>query len=222
MRARPLLVCLGVLAALAFAGQASAANYTVWAGPGFLKAAPAGTPKSADANLFFPRRLEVHVGDKVTFKSDGFHTATYLGTHKGAEFPIFTPAPDKSAYSGIADFAGSPFYFNAPPKFSYNVPQVFAPTGSNVISGGGDVHSSGGSRQEGLYVQVHQARRLRVPLPHPFHDERARRGQAEDRACPVGGPRAQGDGCRAQLGCRYGEAARQGCPAGEHGVCRRR
>jgi plastocyanin len=143
MRARPLLVCIGVLAALVFAGQASAANYTLWAGPGFLKAAPAGTPKSADANLFFPRRLEVHVGDKVTFKSDGFHTATYLGTHKAAEFPIFTPAFDKSAYSGIADFAGSPFYFNALPKFAYNIPQVFAPTGSNVISGGGDVHSSG-------------------------------------------------------------------------------
>src|SRR5438034_8928087 len=95
MRARPLLVCIGVLAALVFAGQASAANYTVWAGPGFLKAAPAGTPKTADANLFFPRRLEVHVGDKVTFKSDGFHTATYLGTHKGAEFPIFTPTLDE-------------------------------------------------------------------------------------------------------------------------------
>src|SRR5213078_4588354 len=135
--------CVCAAVALAFAGQASAANYTIWAGPGFLKAAPAGTPKSADANLFFPRRLEVHVGDKVTFKSDGFHTATYLGTHKATEFQIFTPAPDKSAYSGIADFAGSPFYFNALPKFAYNIPQVFAPTGSNVISGGGDIDSSG-------------------------------------------------------------------------------
>jgi plastocyanin len=143
MRARPLLVCICVAVALAFAGQAGAANFTVWAGPGFLKAAPAGVPKSADANLFFPRRLEVHVGDKVTFKSDGFHTATYLGTHKATEFPIFAPAPDKSTYSGIADVAGSPFYFNGLPKFAYNIPQVFAPTGSNVISGGADVHSSG-------------------------------------------------------------------------------
>ena len=143
MRARPLLVCICVAFALAFAGQASAANFTVWAGPGFLKAAPAGVPKSADANLFFPRRLEVHVGDKVTFKSDGFHTATYLGTHKASEFPIFAPAPNKSTYSGIADVAGSPFYFNGLPKFAYNIPQVFAPSGSNVISGGAAVHSSG-------------------------------------------------------------------------------
>jgi plastocyanin len=143
MRARPLLVCICVAAALVFAGQAGAANYAVWAGPGFLKAAPAGVPETADANLFFPRRLEVHVGDTVTFKSDGFHTATYLGTHKAAEFPIFAPALDKSTYSGISDVAGTPFYFNGLPKFAYNIPQVFAPTGSNVISGGADVHSSG-------------------------------------------------------------------------------
>jgi plastocyanin len=142
MRARPLLFCICAALALAFAGQAGAANYKVWAGPGFLKAAPAGVPETADANLFFPRRLEVHVGDTVTFKSDGFHTATYLGTRKATEFPIFAPAPDKSTYSGIADVAGSPFYFNGLGKFAYNVPAL-APIGSNVISGGADVHSSG-------------------------------------------------------------------------------
>ena len=143
MRARLLLICIGAFAALAFAGQASAANYKIWAGPGFLKSAPAGTPEMADANLFFPRRVEIHVGDTVTFKSDGFHTATYLGTHKATEFPIFAPEPDESTYSGIADLAGNPFYFNGLPKFAYNIPQVFAPTGSNVIGGGADVHSSG-------------------------------------------------------------------------------
>jgi plastocyanin len=143
MRARLLLFCTCAAAALAFAGQASAANYTIWAGPGFLKAAPAGAPEMADANLFFPRRLEIHVGDKVTFKSDGFHTATYLGTHKASEFPIFTPALDKSTYSGVADVTGNPFYFNGLSKFSYNIPQVFAPSGSNVINGGADVHNSG-------------------------------------------------------------------------------
>jgi plastocyanin len=149
MRARLLLVCIGAAAALAFAGQASAANYSVWAGPGFLKSPPAGVPETSDANLFFPRRLEVHVGDTVTFKSQEFHTATYLGSHQAAEFPIFAPALDKSTYSGIADVAGSPFYFNGLPKFAYNVPQVFAPAGSNVISGGADIHNSGILDQRG-------------------------------------------------------------------------
>jgi plastocyanin len=143
MRARSLLVCLVAFAALAFAGQASAAGFTVWAGPGFLKAPPAGVPETADANLFFPTRVEVHVGDTVTFKSDGFHTATYLGSHKASEFQVFIPASDGSTYTGINDGAGNPFYFNGQKKLWYNVPQVLAPVGSNVISGGTDVHSSG-------------------------------------------------------------------------------
>jgi plastocyanin len=143
MRVKPLLFCAVVLAALGLAGQASAANVVVWAGPGFLKAAPAGAPKTSDANLFFPQRVVVHVGDTVTFKSQGFHTATYLGTHKATEFPIFMPAADKSSYSGINDAAGNPFFFNGQPKFEYNVPQIFAPVGSNAFGGGGAVHSSG-------------------------------------------------------------------------------
>src|SRR5262249_62401592 len=108
MRARLLLVCIGAAAALAFAGQAGAANYTVWAGPGFLKSAPAGAPETGDANLYFPRRLEVHVGDKVTFKRDGFHTATYLCMHKASEFQVFIPADDKRSYAVIPHAGGKP------------------------------------------------------------------------------------------------------------------
>src|SRR3954471_13939882 len=142
MRVRPLLISVITLAALVFAGQAGAANVTVWAGPGFLKAPPAGAPKTADANLFFPSRVVIHVGDTVTFKSQGFHTATYLGTHKASEFQVFVPEQG-GTYSGVSDAAGSPFYFNGLPKFAYNVPQIFAPSGSNVITGGADVRSSG-------------------------------------------------------------------------------
>jgi plastocyanin len=139
---------LGVLVAVAagalvLAGQAPAANFVVWAGPGFLKAAPPGAPQQGDANLFFPRKVQVHVGDTVTFKSDGFHTATYLGSHKGSEFQIFVPAADKSLYAGINDAAGAPFWFNGQMLFQYNVPQVFLPVGSAKIAGGTAVHSSG-------------------------------------------------------------------------------
>jgi plastocyanin len=144
MRARQLLVCVVAVAALAFAGQAAAANVTVWAGPpGYLKAPPAGTPMTADANLFFPQNVVIHVGDKVTFKSQGFHTATYLGTHKVSENPIFLPAPDKSTYSSVMDAAGSPFYFNGLQKFAYNVGPIFAPSGLTAIAGGAAVHNSG-------------------------------------------------------------------------------
>ena len=143
MSVRPLLVFAAAAAALAFAGQAGAANFTVWAGPGFLKAPPAGTPKTAAANLFFPQRLVIHVGDTVTFKSQEFHTATYLGTHKPTELQVFVPAADGTTYSGVNDVAGSPFYFNGQQKFVYNAQQVLAPSGSNVIAGGAGVHNSG-------------------------------------------------------------------------------
>src|SRR5213082_1030677 len=143
MGAKSWCVLVVVLAALGLAGQAGAANVVVWAGPGFLKAAPAGAPKTADANLFFPQRVVVHVGDTVTFKSQEFHTATYLGSHKASEFQIFLPAADKSTYTGINDAAGAPFWFNGQVLFQYNVPQIFLPVGSNKVAGGTAVHSAG-------------------------------------------------------------------------------
>jgi plastocyanin len=143
MRPKFLVAACVAVGAFAFAGAAGATNYTVWAGPGFLKAPPAGTPMSADANLFFPRRLQVRVGDTVTFKSTGFHTATYLGSHKASEFQIFNPATDGSKYAGVNDASGAPFWFNGQPLFQYNAPQVLAPVASNVIKGGSGVQSSG-------------------------------------------------------------------------------
>jgi plastocyanin len=142
MRARLLLIGVAALAVLAFAGQAIAANVTVWAGPGFLKAPPAGAPKSGDANLFFPSRVVIHVGDTVTFKSQEFHTATYLGSHKPSEFQVFVPEKG-GTYAGVSDAVDEPFYFNGQQKFAYNVPLVLAPSGSTTISSGADVHNSG-------------------------------------------------------------------------------
>jgi plastocyanin len=142
MRARLLLLGATTLGVLAFAGQAGAANVIVWAGPGFLKTPPAGAPKTGDANLFFPSRVVIHVGDTVTFKSQAFHTATYLGRHKPSEFQIFVPE-QAGTYAGISDAVGKPFYFNGLQKFAYNVPQIFTPSGSKTVSGGSDVHNSG-------------------------------------------------------------------------------
>jgi len=79
----------------------------------------------------------------VTFKSQGFHTATYLGSHKSSEFQVFNPATDGSKYTGINDASGAPFWFNGQPLFQYNASQVLAPVASNVIKGGSDVQSSG-------------------------------------------------------------------------------
>lgn len=123
---------VAVLVCLVWAGVSAAGNYDVWAGPGYLTAPPAGAPEMTAPNLFFPSKVQVHVGDSVTFRSTDFHTATYLGSTSISTLPIFTTDPAKSTYSGITDAAGAPFYFNGLPKFVYNG-AALAPAGPTAI-----------------------------------------------------------------------------------------
>lgn len=127
------LAALGALVSgqLAFGGSSQTAAWTVLVGE--QKKAPAGTPKGTTLNQFFPGRLTINAGDKVTFSSFGFHTVTYLAGKPGS--PLVMPDPQKSLYEGIVDDAGQPFYFDGQPKFVYNVP-VFAPSGPKTISRG--------------------------------------------------------------------------------------
>ena len=66
-----------VIGAFAVAGTAQAASWQVAAGE--QARPPAGTPKSATLNTFFPSKLVINAGDSVTFSSASFHTVTYLG-----------------------------------------------------------------------------------------------------------------------------------------------
>lgn len=141
---------VAVLVCLVWAGLASAATYDVWAGPGYLSAPPAGAPKMMAPNLFFPSKLQVHVGDSVRFRSADFHTATYLGSTSISTLPIFTRDPANGTYSGINDAAGTPFYFNGLPKFVYN-PAALAPAGSAAIVKG-TLSSSGVLSKSGWKV----------------------------------------------------------------------
>jgi plastocyanin len=128
-----------LLAALfAVPGSAAAHTWTAWAGsPG---KAPAGTPKGAEINLFFPSALRIRQGDSVRFRNNEFHTATFLARGKKAQAP-FVPDPSGAKYEGINDAAGNPFYFDGLPKFIYN-PSTFAPVGSKTV-GDGKEHSAG-------------------------------------------------------------------------------
>src|SRR4051812_11729480 len=109
---------LGVLAAPA---SADAASFTVWAGPSMK--APKGTPAMANLPQFFPARLQVHVGDAVTFRSKAFATASFLGSAKLAKFAPVVPKPG-ATYSGLTDSTGASFSFNGMAAFQYN-PLVF-------------------------------------------------------------------------------------------------
>ena len=122
-------LCALVGAQLAFGGSEQATTWKVAAGE--QGRPPAGTPKGASLNGFFPGRLEVNAGDRVTFTSFGFHTVSYLAG--GRPPPPVGPAQG-ATYTGITDAAGQPFYFDGRPAFEYTE-SVFAPFGPKTIAG---------------------------------------------------------------------------------------
>jgi plastocyanin len=125
------LVLTVVLGVLAVVGSAQAASWQVAAGE--QTRPPAGTPKGATLNAFFPAKLTINAGDSVTFSSVTFHTVTYPG---GKPLPaLFLPDPGKGTYDGLNDAAGEPFYFDPLPKLIYNG-AAFAPAGGKSIVAG--------------------------------------------------------------------------------------
>lgn len=120
--------------------KTKARTWVVWAD------APTTPPADLKAfdpwlNRFFPSKLQIHVGDKVSFKSRNFHTATFLGSTPASQIPVVMPDPT-SHYTGVVDATGAPFWFNGgPPKFVYN-PRAFQPVGSPAVADS-TVHSSG-------------------------------------------------------------------------------
>lgn len=127
-----LLACVAVaaLAVPSAALTAGASNtYTVYLGdqseiPGGFKKYP------VLLNQFLPSKVVISAGDKVTFSSATFHTATYAPK----PFPLFLPDPGKGTYTGIVGADNQPFHFDGKPKFVYNG-QAFAPFGPKTIAG---------------------------------------------------------------------------------------
>jgi plastocyanin len=126
-----------VTAGLIGAAPAGAANWHAWLGEPTQP--PANAPKGAELNQFFPAKITIRAGDKITYSTHAFHTATYLG---GAPRPALA-GPDSSGgkYAGINDAAGAPFYFDGLPKFVYDV-AAFAPVGGPKVTRG-SMHSTG-------------------------------------------------------------------------------
>lgn len=92
---------------------------------------PAGTPKGTTLNQFFPGRIAINAGDKVSFTAFAFHTVSYLA---GKPVPALIAPAKGLTYQGITDSASQPFYFEGLPLFQYNAP-VFGPFGPKTISG---------------------------------------------------------------------------------------
>ena len=133
---RRLIAAAAALIVLAVAAPAGAASWQVLLGE--QTKPPAGTPKGATLNAFFPAVLQVNAGDKVKFTSRGFHVATYLAGTRPA--PVFIPDPAKTTYDAINDAAGAPFFFSGFAKLVYNVGGL-APSGGTTVPGKGVVSS---------------------------------------------------------------------------------
>src|SRR5262245_4306803 len=128
---RKAIALAAAISAFAVTGAAQAADWQVSAGE--QARPPAGTPKMATLNAFFPSKLVINAGDSVTFSVASFHTDTYLGGKPPAA--LFMPDPAKSTYTDLNDAAGNPFYFNGLPKLIYNG-AAFGPIGPKTISPG--------------------------------------------------------------------------------------
>ena len=130
-KAAAVLAGLGILvfAQLALGGADQTVTWNVAVGE--QGKPPAGTPKGTSLNQFFPGRLTVNAGDKVTFSNLGFHTVTYLA---GKPMPAFLGPAKGQVYEGISDSTGQPFFFDGEQKFIYNA-AIVSPFGPKVIAG---------------------------------------------------------------------------------------
>jgi plastocyanin len=71
----------------------------------------------ADANDFFAHTTTIHAGDKVKFRSVGFHTLD-IPAKKGKTLPLIVP--DGKKISGLNDAGGAPFWFNSLDELNFN------------------------------------------------------------------------------------------------------
>jgi plastocyanin len=114
------------LFSLMLPAASQAATKAVSAGPP-LKKPPAGVPRDADVNAFFPTAVKIHAGDSVKFQFFGFHTVNFPKKGGGSP-PLAVPDPAHPA-SGT-DTAGASFWFTG-----QGTPVIPAVVGTGTGSG---------------------------------------------------------------------------------------
>jgi plastocyanin len=97
-----------------------------------------GVPDTASDNAFYAKKVTIHQGDRVRFKTLGFHNI--LLAPKGKAPELFATDPTKPVGS-VKDAAGADFWFKDLPSVGIN-PAVAAP-GAGKVFAGKEVISSG-------------------------------------------------------------------------------
>ena len=130
---RRFIAALVALAALAVAGPAGAATWQVYLGE--QAKPPAGTPKGATLNAFFPAALRSTPATRSCSRARRFHTAT-LPRRDCARAACSCPTRRRAPTPGSTTRPGRRSTSTALPKLIYN-PAVFAPAGGNDDHGEG-------------------------------------------------------------------------------------
>jgi plastocyanin len=128
------LLVLAAVLVLAGGTPARAATKTVTAGPPDVKQS---APFTFDAYL--PRTVAVRRGDIVRWRFAGFHTITFL--RRGQKKPPFLVADRAHPYTGFADAAAQPFWFNGRPSLDFNPIAALPTRGPNSVTGNRYINS---------------------------------------------------------------------------------
>lgn len=108
------------LAALLLPTAAQAATKTVFTGPPLDKP-PAGVPKDAGINQFFPASITLRAGDTLAFQLNGCPAPV---VSKPGDAPPFVVDDATHPITGVKDAAGADLWFNGRPQPIAN-PDVF-------------------------------------------------------------------------------------------------
>ncbi len=127
-RLRVIAIAAGVLLIPAAAAQGATKDMVAGTPP---KGALKGVPDFVSDNAFYAKKVTVHQGDRVRFKTLGFHNV--LLAPKGKAPQLFTTDPTKPVGS-VKDAAGADFWFKDLPSVGIN-PAVAAPSGGKVFTG---------------------------------------------------------------------------------------
>jgi plastocyanin len=135
MRRCMTVLAIAILAAVLTAPTAGARTKTVVAGgppPRANQAPSVQFPKELDLNGFYRRRVTINVGDSVrwVFSRRVVHTVTFLAPSQKRP-NLETPDP-AHPYTGFADAAGVPFWFNGQPSLLIPPDHAFLQGGSST------------------------------------------------------------------------------------------
>jgi plastocyanin len=133
MTSRYRLALVALAAAILLPATAQAATKTVVAGPLKNARGAFGGHATGDVDGFSLKTVTIHVGDKVRWKFNGFHTVTFPKKH-GRDIPFVIPDPSGAKYAGINDAAGNPFWFNGQGRLILNPLGAF-PQGGKSYNG---------------------------------------------------------------------------------------